>query len=65
MPGGQLLAHPLPEAREIESLRLERGQGAFVVVAATRLSANGGGHSKEPIAPENLKTKIWFLPTAP
>jgi len=33
---GQTLAHPLPETREIESLRAGRGQCAFVVVAATR-----------------------------
>jgi SAM-dependent methyltransferase len=33
---GQTLAHPLPETREIESLRTGRGQCAFVVVAATR-----------------------------
>jgi len=31
---GQTLAHPLPETREIESLRPGRGQCAFVVVAA-------------------------------
>jgi len=34
---GQTLAHPLPEAREIEPLRAGRGQCAFVVVAATRV----------------------------
>jgi SAM-dependent methyltransferase len=33
---GQTLAHPLPETREIEPLRAGRGQGAFVVVAATK-----------------------------
>jgi SAM-dependent methyltransferase len=33
---GQTLAHPLPETREIESLRTGRGQCAFVVVSATR-----------------------------
>ncbi|MFA5924655.1 MAG: class I SAM-dependent methyltransferase [Methylococcaceae bacterium] len=33
---GQTLARPLPETREIESLRPGRGQCAFVVVAATR-----------------------------
>lgn len=32
---GQTLAHPLPETREIESLRPGRGHCAFVVVAAT------------------------------
>ncbi|WP_404355673.1 class I SAM-dependent methyltransferase [Methylotuvimicrobium sp. KM1] len=33
---GQTLARPLPETREIESLRAGRGQCAFVVVAATK-----------------------------
>jgi SAM-dependent methyltransferase len=33
---GQTLAHPLAETREIEPLRVGRGQCAFVVVAATR-----------------------------
>ncbi len=31
---GQTLSHPLPETREIESLRPGRGRGAFVVVSA-------------------------------
>ncbi|MFA5924448.1 MAG: class I SAM-dependent methyltransferase [Methylococcaceae bacterium] len=33
---GQTLARPLPDTREIESLRPGQGQCAFVVVAATR-----------------------------
>jgi SAM-dependent methyltransferase len=43
---GQTLARPLPETREIESLRAGRGQCAFVVVAATKADRAIGNYKK-------------------